>query len=631
MYVVASILWITCSDHFLFALAPYVGDRSLVWLSSIKGYTFVSLTGLMLYYLIRSYGRLSLEVGDQYRAIYEANPVPMWIYDESLRIVSVNDAAVKNYGYSRAEFLEKSILDIRPSEDAFDVLASIRRLSDELNQSGTWRHIRKGGAMLYVSITSHKLTFNKQAGTLVMARDMTERTLFEQALEKLNEDLFEEKKKLRETQLISRVGGWVFFPEQRKLLWSEELYNLTGISPEDPRELFDIYIEHIFPEDRPLMISALGELIENGTPVDITHRISALNGETRYIRQLARLEPDVEEIKVVGSMQDISELRLMENERNRHLQNLENTLDSISDAFFALDTDMRIIRVNAAFRAIIDKKHSQIIGENICTLFPKAQNRFYAVYQKALEERIVVRKEDYSLVLMKWIRVAAYPTAEGVAVYFSDITESRIKDIQLKEAVERYELVSQATNDIIYDLDILKDRLIYNTSLTRLIDVPPEEISYNLEWWRSLIHPDDVDEVISSQGKISADRKTNWSCEYRVDCGEGRYRYILDQGYFIYDEDKAPVRLIGAIKDIDELKRSLQENKRQNELLKEVAWLSSHEIRRPVASMLGLMDMLAMAEPGEKDEIYLMLGQCVEEMDAIVMETHRKINAIIKI
>jgi PAS domain S-box-containing protein len=631
IYVVTSLLWITFSDQFLFNPTRHFDERYVVWLSSAKGYAFVGLTGLMLYYLIRSHNRLLVQSGNQYRAMYEANPIPMWIYDESLRIVSVNDAAVNTYGYSRMEFLEKSILDIRPPEDALKVIAATGHLLDEINQSGIWQHLKKDGSLLYASITFHKITFNKKRNTMVMARDVTEHTLFEQALERLNKDLLTEKKKLRETQLISRVGGWEFYPERKKLAWSDELYNLTGISMDDPGELFEIFVEHIFPEDRLLMIGALEELINSGKPVDITHRIHALNGETRYIRQLARLEPDPSELKVVGSMQDISELRQMEDEKNKYLQDLENTLNNISDAFFALDFDMRITRINAAFLAIIDKSHTRIIGESIFTLFPKTQNRFYPAYVQALEERIIVRKEDYSLVLNKWIRVAAYPTAEGAAVYFSDITESKLKDIQLKAAVERYELVAKATKDVIYDLDIKKNRLIYNTSLTQLIDVPLEQVSYNLEWWRGLIHPDDVKEVINSQDKISAEGKTNWTCEYRVDCGGGHYRYVLDQGYFIYNDDKTPLRLIGAVKDIDELKRSLHENKRQNEFLKEVAWLSSHEIRRPVASMLGLMDLLATAERlDEKEEIYQMLDKCVRQMDTIVLEIHRKINEAVK-
>jgi PAS domain S-box-containing protein len=628
IYVIISLLWITFGDRLLFRLQDNFTREQVLLISSSKGYFFVVASGLFLYYLIKRNDRQLQQRETQYRNMYEANPMPMWIYDEALNIVSVNDAAVSTYGYSRDEFLTKSILDIRPREDAEKVIEAAGGLSSNLDLSGTWRHIKKDGSVIQVSVTSRKITFNNSPNVLVMVRDMTEQLLFEQRLEKINQEILSKKRNLRETQLISKVGGWEYFPDTRKLLWSDELYALTGISKDDEREPFDIYLEHIFPEDRPMMIAGLNDLMTNGKTLDVTHRTKALNGDTRYMRQLARLEavPGMPP-KVIGSMQDITELKELEVEKNRHLSNLENTLNSISDAFFALDYDMCVIRINQAFNDIVGNRFTKIVGESIFTLFPKEMNRMYPYYQKALEERVIVRMEDYSLVLNKWIRLAAYPIDEGVAVYFSDITENKLKDIKLKEAVERYELLAQATKDVIYDLNIPADNIVYNASLTQLIDVAYEQITYNLEWWRSLIHPDDVVEVVQSQQKIKNEGKTNWACEYRINCGNGVYKYIMDQGYFIYNEQKEPVRLIGVIKDINDLKQSIQENKRQNEFLKEVAWLSSHEIRRPVATMLGLMYLVDIADSNEeKEEAFELLKVTINEMDGIVHQIHSKIN-----
>lgn len=628
IYVIISLLWITFSDRLLFSLEHNFTHQQVLLISSAKGYFFVAASGLFLYYLIKKNDQQLRKRETQYRNMYEANPVPMWIYDETFNIVSVNDAAVSSYGYSKEEFLTKNIRDIRTPGDAGMFTEPGGSLLPSLDLNGTWQHIKKDGSVIQVSVTSHKITFNNRPNVLVMARDMTEQLQIEQRLEKINQDILNKKRNLRETQLISKVGGWEYFPDTRKLLWSDELYTLTGIDKDDERDPFEIYLEHIFPEDRPMMIAGLNDLMANGKTLDVTHRTKALNGETRYMRQLARLEvvPGMP-LKVIGSMQDITELKELEVEKNRHMSNLENTLNSISDAFFALDYDMCVTRINQAFKDIVGNRFTKIVGENIFTLFPKEMNRMFPYYQKALEERVIVRMEDYSLVLNKWIRLAAYPIEDGVAVYFSDITENKLKDIKLKEAIERYELLAQATKDVIYDLNIPADNIVYNASLTQLINVPYELIDYNLEWWRNLIHPDDVDEVIKSQQKIKSEGKTNWACEYRINCGNGVYKYIMDQGYFIYNEQKEPVRLIGVIKDIDDLKQSIQENKRQNEFLKEVAWLSSHEIRRPVATMLGLMYLINIAETNEeKDEAFELLKITINEMDGIVHLIHSKIN-----
>lgn len=630
LYVLASLFWITFSDRILFYMATNLSQAQFLWLSTVKGYLFVIVTAIFLYYLIRSDNK-KLEQGEsQYRNMYEANPVPMWIYDEQLRIVSVNDAAVTNYGYTSEEFMEMTILDIRPPEDVDLVIESAKKMSSRLNVSGNWRHIKKSGELLYVNIASHQIVFNNKPCVLVMARNMTEIVVMQRKLERANDALVEEKRKLKETQLISGVAGWEFYPDTQRLSWSDEVYEITGLVKDNERTTFDIYIEHIFPEDRQLMLNGLEALVTQGMPLDITHRIRALNGETHFIRQLATIESGSVPLKLIGSMQDITKLKRLENERDDFRNRLETTLNSIDDAYFALDKDMVIIAYNQAFKDIIGSNLPQMMGESIFTVIPKPRNRFYQSYQRALEDRVIVKTVDYSLVLEKWISLAAYPTEEGVAVYFSDVTEDKQKDARLKEALERYDLVAQATRDVIYDLDIVNDRIIYNTSLSKLIDIPYEDIEYNLGWWRSLICVDDRPEVISSQHKISSEGKTNWACEYRINCGNNVYKYVMDQGYFIYNEQMKPVRLIGVIKDIDELKRSIQENKRQNELLKHVAWMGSHQIRKPVATMLGLMNLAAIAEDkAELTELFPMLHSCVQEMDDIVHEINDKIDAVV--
>ncbi|QEM04261.1 PAS domain S-box protein [Mucilaginibacter rubeus] len=749
-YLLISLLWIMFSDRLLFYFEGILSPNQYLWLSLGKGCLFVVVTAIALYALIRSEDQRLKQSEKQYRSMYESNPNPMWIYEPgTLRFISVNDAAIAVYGYSAEEFRHRTILDIRPLEDRENVISSSERVNSKLNDSGTWRHIKKDGQLIYVNITSHKIWFNKKPHIMVMIRDMTERVAFERALEKVNQELLEEKHKLSETQLLSRVAGWEFYPRENKLIWSDEVYRIAGLK-RDGREAFDIYVQHIFPEDRPLMINALHDLISTGKQLDITHRITALDGTTRYIRQLARVESSGEqELKIAGSLQDITELKQLEMERNRYQYSFEHTLNSITDCFFELDHQMKITRINDIFREMVKTDRSRIIGASVFEFFPKAENKFYHVYQKALEERIIVRHEDYSVVLQRWLRMAAYPTDEGVAVYFADITEDRLKDERLKEAVERYELVAQATRDVVYDLNIVENKLVYNTSLTHLVQIPLDEISYELEWWRSLIHPDDMEEVVSSQEKISRAGLTNWECEYRLNCGKGEYKYVMDQGYFIYNEQKQPIRLIGAVRDIDALKRSTQENKRlariikqvnnmvlitddlrrvqwvnnafveltgyameevvnkmpgdfltdpdnpviqtlirkqqareafgidtiiytknrtpvwvsaqltpaydennafqgyiivcqdityrkekeeeinrQNRLLREVAWISSHEIRRPVATMLGLVNLLDMTEDeSERKEIFSKLRECAAEMDSMVHEIHRRIEA----
>ena len=107
-----------------------------------------------------------------YRALFDANPQPMWVFDRStLGFLAVNDAAVRQYGYTREEFFEMTILDIRPEEDAALVAASV----GSSGPSKIWRHRRKDSSTLLAEVTAHSLDFMGKEARLVLALDVTAR------------------------------------------------------------------------------------------------------------------------------------------------------------------------------------------------------------------------------------------------------------------------------------------------------------------------------------------------------------------------------------------------------------------------------------------------------------------------
>jgi len=123
-----------------------------------------------------------------FRLLFANNPLPMWVYDpKTLRFLEVNEAAVAQYGYSREEFLEMRIVDIRPSEDVPRLLEDVAQPRPQLQNSGEWRHRRKDGRIIDVHIISHTLQFAWRKAILVVAQDITERKRAEAALRKSEE------------------------------------------------------------------------------------------------------------------------------------------------------------------------------------------------------------------------------------------------------------------------------------------------------------------------------------------------------------------------------------------------------------------------------------------------------------
>ena len=124
----------------------------------------------------------------RYRTLFEDNPVPMWVYDlQTLGFLAVNDAAVANYGYSRAEFLAMTIRDIRPPDDLPRMLANIENRHTPKNS--LWRHRRKDGSVFTVEINSHHLPYGGAPAKLVLAIDVTQREAAAAERERLSQEI----------------------------------------------------------------------------------------------------------------------------------------------------------------------------------------------------------------------------------------------------------------------------------------------------------------------------------------------------------------------------------------------------------------------------------------------------------
>src|SRR6056297_70010 len=111
-----------------------------------------------------------------HREMFEVNPQPMWVYDlETLRFLSVNEAAIRHYGYSREEFRGMTIKDIRPPEDVSRLLLNVSQVTEGLDLAGVWRHRLKDGRIIDVEISSHTLRFDGRDAELVRVNDVTEK------------------------------------------------------------------------------------------------------------------------------------------------------------------------------------------------------------------------------------------------------------------------------------------------------------------------------------------------------------------------------------------------------------------------------------------------------------------------
>ena len=168
-------------------LQPYLSAEVEEKKALLVTHSFIWIIGMgSIMVFTRRIGRKQEELvnsEEKYRILFENNPHPMWVYDlETLGFLTVNDAAIQHYGYSRQEFLAMTIKDIRPQEDVAALLKNVSLVTDGLDRAGVWRHRTKNGSVIFVEITSHTLNFGGRRAELVMAHDVSERNKLEDQL-----------------------------------------------------------------------------------------------------------------------------------------------------------------------------------------------------------------------------------------------------------------------------------------------------------------------------------------------------------------------------------------------------------------------------------------------------------------
>lgn len=145
------------------------------------------------------------------------------------------------------------------------------------------------------------------------------------------------------------------------------------------------------------------------------------------------------------------------------------------------------------------------------------------------------------------------PAVQGIVCTSKDVTERINNEKILQENIERYNIVSKATSDIIWDCNFIENTIIWNKAIKGILKYNnKEQTSY--EWWKENIHDDDRQRVVKKIEEHLLSGVSNWHDEYLFLCGDGYYKCIYDRGFLLFDENGKAYRMIGAMQDITEKK-----------------------------------------------------------------------------
>jgi PAS domain S-box-containing protein len=130
------------------------------------------------------------ESEDYYRYLFANNPSPMWVYDTAtLHFLQVNDAALSLYGYSREEFMQLTLEDLRPESETRQTLKMVNYRKNQKSFKGNMVHLKKNKRTFHVEVRSNPIEVNGRTGLLVLATDITDRVKYIQSIENQNNRL----------------------------------------------------------------------------------------------------------------------------------------------------------------------------------------------------------------------------------------------------------------------------------------------------------------------------------------------------------------------------------------------------------------------------------------------------------
>ncbi|MBC1218821.1 GAF domain-containing protein [Nostoc sp. UCD121] len=286
---------------------------------------------------------------------------------------------------------------------------------------------------------------------------------------------------------------------------------------------------------------------------------------------LSRLVIDQLELRrYVTEVSQVTE-KLMAQEQAARVQSeaartrINNLLESITDGFFALDKKWRFTYINGQAERLLQKKQNELLGKNIWEVFPEIiGTTFYREYHRAILEQVSVEFEEFYPPLNCWLQVHAYPAKDGLSIYFQDITERRRTVEALRESEERWQLALHGNNDGIWDWNLKTNEVFFSTRWKEMLGYKDHEVCNGWDEWKKLIHPDERDWVLQAFQDHFAKKTPFYVCEYRVQCQDGSYKWILDRGQALWDALGDIVRMVGSYTDITDRKRADEELKRQN-------------------------------------------------------------------
>ena len=372
----------------------------------------------------------------------------------------LNPSFEKVLGYSQKELSVNPFINFVHPDDISGTLQEYEKL-----KSGTPvihffnRYRKKDGSYLWFDWYA---TPNPASGKLYcIARDITDRRKAEEALSKLNEELEQRvrertievhKNEKRFRALIENSDDIIALLGEtlNPIYRSPSAERLTGYTIEDRKQ--EDGFNQIHPDDLEKVKACLVEIKAiPGKPFPCSYRLKHKDGHYIWLEgSFTNLFHDPTVKAIVANMRDVTERKKAEETLAKTMEEKNIILESIGDAFFAVDKTWTVTYWNRIAEEALGVRKHEIVGKNLWEIFSSSvDSESYIKYHEAVASNEIIHFEDFYPVLNKWYEVSAYPSENGLSVYFKDVTERRKAEEEIKNLnAELEEKVARRTEEL---------------------------------------------------------------------------------------------------------------------------------------------------------------------------------------
>lgn len=431
--------------------------------------------------------------------------------------------------------------------------------------------------------------YSSQSGISVYFKNIDERRQASEDLRKA----FQEK-----NQIIESIAD-AFFTMDRNFVvtyWNRSAEEMIGVTRDN---LLGKVLWDVFPDAVSLpSYTYYNQVLETGKPVTFEDNYGLWLEVNAY--------PSEEGLTVF--FRDISLRKEADHRLQKAYEERNQILESIGDAFFAVDNDWTVTYWNRMAEKVLLRDKAEVIGQNLWEVYQDAiDTDFYSMYQLAKSSGQMVSFEEHYPTLDKWFEVTAYPSNSGLSVYFKDVTLRKQTELIIRQANERFEMVTEATTDAIWDWDIINDVFSRGKGFDELFGYELNKTLTKDDFWTNSFFEEDKDKLkLSLESALTDPEVKLWELEYRIVHASGKLKTVLDKGVIVRDNDGRAIRMVGAMADITfrkeyeieleklnkELKRNIRNLEMANEDLEQFAFITSHDLQEPLRMITSFLDQL---------------------------------------